>query len=672
MSIKLDDFIGFEWNGHHSSEFNLKVVSSGDRYDSRFLSEIKNNTVDIPGQDGQYFYNSTYGAKEWTINIAFDSVTETMQRDIENWLSSKELSDLTFDERPYKSYSAKLASRPTITWICFDEPKKTKSFEAPRIYKGEGTLNFIAPFPYACSVIGDNGKYMKFVDQFAFKKNPYIPPIQRTIQITDNAGGYINNGKAQILELNQINITPLSSTIQENNNYSFYKYTLSTGYGLQLAQGKTRINFINAGESDLTFQNCNGIRDSIDYNSLSNKYNYVQRTISKTLTFYPDQNRQIIYFDEDEKITWSDNTQENGNIMCAYPIDEVNNAVDYTVTFFPDSNYVQRFIVEFDQAFLEETNIEFLFTTEPEIIYTFSNSKIAYNLENGEGVSFIYIKNDNSEVGILKELVFNCYETMYYNLNEWLESSHLVNNPTDKPYDYCVQNGKIYSYPIVNSGDLAAPFELTIPLSNKKLMDKEIIVALADNDIVTQDFYKSITSYFDFDKSQVYYYEENGEKTQYYLLDKRIDNSTFILYFCDESGEETITLESQTGLFDNLYIYSQSNTNILKSFVLKFDNSISKEYSTILQNFAGGNKLVINTYKQTINLVITRKGNEISIPMHFLLSKGDLFKIPVSEFQLSHQENIKLDNYRILVYDNNSIIDSKIKDEELKYRFLYY
>ena len=139
MSIRLDDFIGFEWNGHHSSEFNIKVVSSSDRYDSRFLSDIRNNTVDIPGQDGQYFYNSTYDPKKWIINIAFDSVTEENKRDLENWLSSKEISDFIFDEVPYKAYGAKLESRPNITWICFNEPKVTKSCKAPRIYKGEGT-----------------------------------------------------------------------------------------------------------------------------------------------------------------------------------------------------------------------------------------------------------------------------------------------------------------------------------------------------------------------------------------------------------------------------------------------------------------------------------------------------------------------------------------------------
>lgn len=669
MSIRLDDFVGFEWNGHHSSEFNLKVVSNGNRYDSRFLSDITNNTVDIPGQDGQYFYNSTYGPKKWTINIAFDNVTETMQREIENWLSSKELSDLTFDERPYKSYSAKLESRPSITWICFDEPKKTHSCSAPRIYKGEGTLNFVAPFPYAYSVINNN-EYMKFIDQFEFKKNTYIPPTEKIIQITDNAGGYINKEHSQVLELKNINITPMLLFNQEENSYFFNKYILKSGQSLQFAQGKKRINFFNNGENDLIFQNCNGIKDCIEYDQSEQKYYFINKTLSKTAIFEEGQNRYFINFTEDEQVLWNENN--DNNIMCAYRINEIDNPVNYSVSYFKDSNYVQRIAIEFLLPFFEKTEIEFLFTIEPKNSFYFSNKQLTYNLKSNEGISLVYIKNENNENGIVKELVFNCYETLYYNLSEWLASSHLINNSTEEPYDYCKQKGKAYVYPVVNSGDLETPFEITIPLSNKNIKDKEIIIALTEDDVLDQNFEQSVTNYFDFNTSDIYYLKENNKTQEYYLLNKRIENSQFKLYFCNEDNEEIKTLTSSNGFFNNLYKINHFNNSIIKSFTLKFDSNLSKEYYSILQNFASNNKLIINTYKQTIELSINDNGNEILIPMHFLLSRGDLFKIPVGKFKLSNEGNIKLDKYKILVYDNNSIIDKKITEEKLKYRFLYY
>ena len=144
--MKIRDFNGFKWNGRHSSEFNLVRVSDGSRYDGFMLSGVTNNTTDIPGGDGQYFYNSTYQPKQFNIQCAFDEVSEQDLRDITVWLSSKELSELIFDEEPYKAYNAKLSGQPSFKYLCFDKyDSKVKEYR--RVYKGELTINFIAPFP---------------------------------------------------------------------------------------------------------------------------------------------------------------------------------------------------------------------------------------------------------------------------------------------------------------------------------------------------------------------------------------------------------------------------------------------------------------------------------------------------------------------------------------------
>ena len=66
--------------------------------------------------------------------------------------SSREIKPLIFDEFPYKKYMVKCAQPPVLKFLCFDE------YEF-RIYKGEGTVQFIAYYPFAFSVVSPNLTY---------------------------------------------------------------------------------------------------------------------------------------------------------------------------------------------------------------------------------------------------------------------------------------------------------------------------------------------------------------------------------------------------------------------------------------------------------------------------------------------------------------------------------
>lgn len=190
------DFIGFSFDGVHSSTLNLLRVANGDRYSEEILPEINDNTVERSGRDGVYYYGSFYKSKTIEIDIAFDSVTEEQYRNIRRLFGQKELCPLIFDERPYKVYYAKVADPITLETICFDEedyywdptghrPKekivvdaivdeaavdetaiensqyqegvyipgsinhKVYTGQKRRIYKGEGSISFICYDPFA-------------------------------------------------------------------------------------------------------------------------------------------------------------------------------------------------------------------------------------------------------------------------------------------------------------------------------------------------------------------------------------------------------------------------------------------------------------------------------------------------------------------------------------------
>lgn len=146
MAIALKgDFIGFSFNGYRSEELGIVRVSDGSRYDEDLLPTSQDKTVQVPGGDGFYYFGSDYTQRQFSINIAFDELTEAQFRKLQQVFGTKELGKLIFDERPYKYYMVK-SGNPQLKYICFGKEGDS------RIYKGEGTLTFTAYYPFAKSV----------------------------------------------------------------------------------------------------------------------------------------------------------------------------------------------------------------------------------------------------------------------------------------------------------------------------------------------------------------------------------------------------------------------------------------------------------------------------------------------------------------------------------------
>ena len=176
-----NDFMGFSFDGIHSSSLNIIRVSEGDRYEETILPEIEDSTLAVPGLDGDLYYNSRYTKRSFSIKIAYDNMLEADFRRMAKLFSTKKICPLIFDERPYKVYLAKLESPIQLDYICFDRPKKTVGETVPnsgvrivsrengeiireditpyvidyskkqRVYKGEGSIELIATYPFARS-----------------------------------------------------------------------------------------------------------------------------------------------------------------------------------------------------------------------------------------------------------------------------------------------------------------------------------------------------------------------------------------------------------------------------------------------------------------------------------------------------------------------------------------
>lgn len=137
------NYLGFTFNGRHSSEFGITRTSDGSRFNQNLLPTIQDKTVPIPGRAGAVLQNSAFGTRVFSVQFAYDSVSEDQLQEISKWLGDKKIHELVFDELPYKTWYAKVTGSATTKWIPFDEG------ENHRLYKGEGTIQFTCYDPFA-------------------------------------------------------------------------------------------------------------------------------------------------------------------------------------------------------------------------------------------------------------------------------------------------------------------------------------------------------------------------------------------------------------------------------------------------------------------------------------------------------------------------------------------
>lgn len=144
MSVFDGDFLGFTLGDIHSSQLNITRVSSGDRYSDNLTPNFKDVIEQVPGSNGTYYWKTYDNQQTFIINFAFDNMHDEDIRRLKQVLNFKGVQPLIFDESLYKKYYVKCSSPPIIKYVAFQDQETT-------VYKGDGTINLIAYYPYALS-----------------------------------------------------------------------------------------------------------------------------------------------------------------------------------------------------------------------------------------------------------------------------------------------------------------------------------------------------------------------------------------------------------------------------------------------------------------------------------------------------------------------------------------
>ena len=151
-------FLGFTYNGRHSSELGIVRINTGNRAEMPLSPSFKDSTAEVPGGKGLYYFNTQIQQRQFTINFAYDDLAEEDVRELREWLNPLEQGELIFDEEPYKAYTVKPNTQPKLSYLVFDREITTENFKlyepstvksSGRVYKGEGAIGLTAYYPYA-------------------------------------------------------------------------------------------------------------------------------------------------------------------------------------------------------------------------------------------------------------------------------------------------------------------------------------------------------------------------------------------------------------------------------------------------------------------------------------------------------------------------------------------
>lgn len=142
------EFIDFEFNGKHVSEFGLAVVSDGDRLSLDASPEFEDETSEVSGVDGQLYWGTRYKTRRREYKLATDGITEQQLNDFKKHFQPGQYGKLIEDERPYRYCYCRVDAVSNFSFIPFKKKTRVMGYDIEvNEYKGEATLSFVQDDP---------------------------------------------------------------------------------------------------------------------------------------------------------------------------------------------------------------------------------------------------------------------------------------------------------------------------------------------------------------------------------------------------------------------------------------------------------------------------------------------------------------------------------------------
>lgn len=146
------EFIDFEFNGKHVSDFGLVVVSDGDRLSFDASPEFEDETSEVAGADGQLYWGTRFKTKQHQYKLATDGMTEQQLNDFKAHFKPGTYGKLIDCAQPYRYCYCRLDATTNFTFVPFRKKVKVMDYDIEvNEYKGEATLSFVQDDPHIYS-----------------------------------------------------------------------------------------------------------------------------------------------------------------------------------------------------------------------------------------------------------------------------------------------------------------------------------------------------------------------------------------------------------------------------------------------------------------------------------------------------------------------------------------
>lgn len=153
-------YLTFVFDGIDSTQIGVVSVSDGSTYDTPILPVFTDNSLEVDGYDGRYYFNTRITQKDFTYNCFIDNLSAFQFDQLKSWIRPKKIGKLIRPEEPYRYYWVKVSSVDNLGNI-------------PLTHPDTGGVSYTGNFSVTFTTIGQSCGYGMFYYQDDLKYYEY-------------------------------------------------------------------------------------------------------------------------------------------------------------------------------------------------------------------------------------------------------------------------------------------------------------------------------------------------------------------------------------------------------------------------------------------------------------------------------------------------------------------
>lgn len=153
-------YLTFVFDGIDSTQMGVVSVSDGSTYDTPILPTFTDNSLEVDGYDGRYYFNTRITQKDFTYNCFIDNLSAFQFDQLKSWIRPKKIGKLIRPEEPYRYYWVKVSSVDNLGNI-------------PLTHPDTGGVSYTGNFSVTFTTIGQSCGYGMFYYQDDLKYYEY-------------------------------------------------------------------------------------------------------------------------------------------------------------------------------------------------------------------------------------------------------------------------------------------------------------------------------------------------------------------------------------------------------------------------------------------------------------------------------------------------------------------